>query len=318
MDLSYVAFGLQLRTGFRLPGMTPMHRAGLPSLELSLIAEDELRAAWSGAERPPVWRGELGSGVPLTIDDGVAGDVLFTYGDRASFHLSASGSSLVCAPTGTGGDWQRALIAKVLPSVSVMLGYEALHASALRCPHGALAILASSGAGKTTLATELVLRGWPLMTDDVLVLGRRAGDVLAHPGSPHLNATEDLARRLCRRGVASSLAVIDGEHWMAADGIVAHPAPLKLLCLLRRGPQLSLDVDVLPSTPLPFVPYMLGLPGDVARERSRFSLYADLAGSATILQVDCGVADGPAQVADAIVELVGDRYPPLLAVGGPA
>ena len=64
-------------------------------------------------------------------------------------------SRLDCAPCDSGLDWQRALISKVIPSISVMLGYEALHAATVESPQGVVAIMAPSGAGKSTLALEL-------------------------------------------------------------------------------------------------------------------------------------------------------------------
>src|SRR5207245_620438 len=100
----------------------------------------------------------------------------------------ADGGRLGCAPRDvTMLDWQRVLLSRVLPNVSLARGREALHASAVETPLGILAVAAPSGTGKSTLAGELMNRGWPLFADDVLVLSRGSGGVEAHPASPHMN-----------------------------------------------------------------------------------------------------------------------------------
>jgi hypothetical protein len=148
MTTRYVAFGLELRTSFPLPGMVSDEaREELPSLELELTSSGGLDMAWSGSDGPPEWRGRLGDGLDLVIERGVAGEVLFTYGARARFLLDASRRRLRCAPRQAGLEWQRALIGKVLPSISVMRGYEALHAAAVDSPEGVVAIMAPSGTG---------------------------------------------------------------------------------------------------------------------------------------------------------------------------
>ena len=63
-------------------------------------------------------------------------------------------------PDGTGpGEWQRFLIAQVLPFAAALHGLEVLHASAVTVAGRALALLGPSGAGKTSLALALCRTG---------------------------------------------------------------------------------------------------------------------------------------------------------------
>ena len=179
----------------------------------------ELDLAWQGAGEEPQWRGRLGDGLDLTIEQGAAGDVLFSYGDRARFHLNEPMDELSCAPRSEGLDWQRVLVSKVIPSISVMRGYEALHAAAVESPDGVVAIMAPSGAGKSTLAAELMRRGWPLFADDVLVLDGQAGAVVAHPGSAHMNVAEQMPGDLEPEMLGEEIAILAGERWMAARSL---------------------------------------------------------------------------------------------------
>jgi hypothetical protein len=53
MQTTYVAYGLELRSSFPLPGMTPSVAEMLPSLALGLATPEELDTAWSASDGPP-------------------------------------------------------------------------------------------------------------------------------------------------------------------------------------------------------------------------------------------------------------------------
>jgi hypothetical protein len=314
MQTRYVAYGLELRSSFPLPGMTPSTAEGLPFLALELTTPEELETAWSAPDGPPVWRGRLGDGCDLTIEQGTAEDLLFAYGERARFRLDAAKTTLDCAPSQDGLHWQQALIGKVLPIVSVMRGYEALHAGVVDSPEGVVAIMGPSGSGKSTLAIELLRRGWPLFADDVLTLDRTGGAVRAHPGTPHMNLAESLPDAIDPQTLGTTLGILAGERWLAAHTTTKHPRPVRMLCLLERGPSLPLETHTLTSNPLLLAPYMLGLSADAERERSRFCLYADLMESATLVRLTASLEHRPEQLADLIEQALARR--PELIVGG--
>jgi len=316
MSTCYLANGLAVSCTFTLPGMIPRDAPGMPTLTLRRATDTQLRAAWGAPDGPPRWKGRLGDGQDLTLQRGTHGELLFSYGQRAQFLLLSTRRSLSCAPRAEGLQWQRALLSKVLPIVSVIRGYEALHASAVDTPDGVIAILAPSGAGKTTLAVELMRRGRPLISDDILTLGATPGGVLAHGGTPHMNLPESHPDASAER-LGSTLGILAGERWLAARAHTARPRPVRTICLLQRGPALSLDAHPLPANPLAFAPYMLGLPDDYARQRRRFALYSDLASSAAILRITCGPGHDAGDLAD-LIEGQLDTPAPRVAVDGRA
>lgn len=310
----YLAYGLDLHSSFSLPGM-PLADAsadGLPSLSLERVERDELARAWSGPKGSPRWSGTLGDGRQLTIEDGRAGDVLFSYGDRAVFKLDRSRQALLCACSGPGLDWQRVLLSKVLASISLLRGREALHASAVCSPSGVVAIAASSGAGKTTLAVELVRRGWPLFCDDVLVLDRGPQSVRAHPGTPHLNVPAGIG---AETSLGVTLGLLDGERWVSATSFWCESTPIALVCLLDRRSGSSLSIEALPPGPQWLAPYMIGLDDSTERERRRFALYADLVDSAALVRLRCGSSSAPAQLADQVESLIAQRQRTAIGAG---
>jgi hypothetical protein len=117
----------------------------------------------------------------------------------------------------------------------VLRGYEALHASAVAIDRRALAIVGASGAGKTTIALELVARGAAFVTDDVLALEPSGDEVLAHPGAGVANVDADQWRRLPRakrRAIGRSIGRSDKVH-LHVD-LTPEARPLRLVYFLQR------------------------------------------------------------------------------------
>ncbi|HEY0390973.1 MAG TPA: hypothetical protein VGC63_04620 [Solirubrobacterales bacterium] len=307
MSEGYVAYGLSLHSSFPLPGMAPVELEQPASLGLALEAPADLEAAWSGSVAPSPWRGRLGDGQMLTIERGVDGDLCFAYGDRARFHLSPAGDRLCCAPQDASRlDWQRVLLSRVLPNVSIAQGNEALHACAVETPLGVVAVAALSGTGKSTLARELIRRGRPLFADDALILSRADGAIEAQAGTPHMNIAAGDAD--CGQ-LGERLAELGGESWLAVHGACSGGREVAAVVILERGPDLALEARPLSGTILALAPYMLGLPDDEGRDGSRFALYSDLAESARLIQLSGGPADPPAALADAVENVLGLSSP---------
>jgi hypothetical protein len=304
MEKSYSAFGLELRSGFPLAGMTPVRPAGLPVLALSLETPAELEDVWVAAEGAGAWRGMLSDGNELKIERGPGG-LLFSYGSRARFRLDPVAGRLGCAPLDpTALDWQRVLLDRVLPQASLAFGREAIHAAAVETPLGVVAIAAAGGTGKSTLAAEMVRRGHRFFCDDVLVLGG-GGAVVAHPGAPHM--TLDPAGGSVDVAVeGSALGVLDGECWIEVAAAAAPaPRPVAAVALLERAAGLSLEAESLPASPLALAPFMLGLPDDDGRDGRRFALYSDLVEATKLLALRGDAADSPRAFADELERAVG-------------
>jgi hypothetical protein len=302
MTFNYSAFGMDLRSEFPLPGMTPRKPSAVRSLSLHLTTPAKLLDAWSGAQDTRRWRGLLGDGHELSISRGPASDLLFGYGDRAHFRLDPSANRLECAPSRAGRGWRRTLLARILPNVRLAHGFEALHASAVASPRGIIAIAGPSGAGKTTLALELMRRGMALVGDDVLLLSAGPCGVSGHPATPHMNVDKRASVPVDH----GELARFADERWIQILDSAPVPQRVDAICLLQRDADLRLDAEALPRTPLALAPYMLGLPdGDAVRERRRFELYSNLTERCTLLRVTGGLGDGVEQLADRLEGALG-------------
>jgi hypothetical protein len=159
-------------------------------------------------------------------------------GPKHGVHLlSADGRRLRCDPRGCPDEvWQRLVIAQVLPFAALLQGLEVLHASAVALGGAAVALLGSSGAGKTSVALELCRLGGEFLADDVAALEIREEALLIHPGTQLAGLDHAEAHRLELVGAPrpeSILASDERERLLRMDG-ASHPAPLAGLFFLDR------------------------------------------------------------------------------------
>jgi hypothetical protein len=226
-----------------------------------------------GHERFTVWAHER-AGYRLAGDG---------YGEHV---LSRDGLRLRCAPHGSHDhDWQRFLIAQVLPFAAAVRGLEVLHAGAVVIGGRALLLLGASGAGKTTLALALRQLGAGFLADDAVALERSGERLLAHPGTPVAAVGRGQAERLLKIPT------------------VPAPAPLgAVLCLERSagGPDAPCFEPLGEAAPLLASTFNLML-RDGERMGSLLEVCA-LAARERVERVIAGPAVDPAALAMAVME----------------
>ena len=225
--MTATAFGLDLEAAFELPGFEEAARPAGRRVRLDLAAAGELPG--SEGERIAEARGTEGRAV-ATVDALSEGGYRMWADGFGSAWTSADGGEVRCAPPAAPAwRWQRFLAGQVLPFVAVLRGLEAFHASAVVLGDRAVAVVGGSGAGKTSLALNLVLRGLGLLNDDVLVLERdKAGGVVAHPGPGLANVRRDgsgLVERLEGAGLGTRLGETGDEARVA---LRRHRGPARL------------------------------------------------------------------------------------------
>lgn len=117
------------------------------------------------------------------------------------FAIGADGRDIVgCLDCGHTDALRHALLTQVLPRALSLRGCLVVHASAVVGPEGAIAVLGTGGAGKSTLAAACQQAGHEVIADDCLVLQPAPDAVgfLAIPGPPGV--------RLCRDAAAGFLS----------------------------------------------------------------------------------------------------------------
>jgi len=157
-------------------------------------------------------------------------------GPRYGRHvLSSDGRRLRIMPGGARPeDWQRFLVAQVLPFAAALSDLEILHASAVAFGAGALALIGASGAGKTSLALAACRLGAVLITDDVLALERREQALLAHPGTPLAGLAHAEAERLGQRLASARPLAVNERERLIETSLAPGPLPLRAVLFLDR------------------------------------------------------------------------------------
>jgi hypothetical protein len=143
----------------------------------------------------------------------------------ASFRFLADESSVFAIPDAevSPGLVEDAYLRNVLPLVMQLRGYEVLHASAVSTPGGLVVLCGVSGSGKSTFASALSARGYPVWADDAVVLdidGERAV-VLQVP---------------FRLGLRSDAATFLVPEHANRDRAYEEPTRTSVLALLVLGP----------------------------------------------------------------------------------
>jgi hypothetical protein len=255
------AFGLEIAAAQAVPGIGVC----APGTQQRLVEWRQLSAsAFDDAAAASAWS----SLVDLRHDDGV----LFLSVEQAEgvgFRISAPGFGrhLVsehgrtllshlgpnCKP-----GWERLFFAQPLPLAAALQGLELVHASAVVIERGAVALVAASGTGKTSVAAHLVAGGATFLTDDVLALEASDGLVLAHPGPARLAIDEAELGKLSK-DVGAVVGRSDKLHLALEPA--AEAVPLRAVYFLHRsleghGPLFAPVDDARPLLASSFLGYL--------------------------------------------------------------
>ena len=113
---------------------------------------------------------------------------LLRFPELADFIVSTDARSVCCYPRADipPETIRHLLLNQVIPLVLSQLGGIVLHAAACAMPQGTIAFMGSTGAGKSTLAASFGLKGFPILTDDCLLIEEQDGVVMSVPSYPGL------------------------------------------------------------------------------------------------------------------------------------
>ena len=306
----YSGFGLSLESDFPLlpvrvgaaaaPGRSVAIRRSSPeAVAASLSAAAEL--VWETSFEDRSYR----------MERGAAGDYRFQWSDRAVFHLTPDARELSCGLDDRADmSAMRILLDTVLWSVSLICGYELLHASTVAYGDETIAFVAGTGGGKTSLAAELLRRGAELVSDDVLAMSRNDGRVLVHPAPPVMNLPLG-AIGLDPHDFGQTLAVLGDEAWINVEAVATTPRRLTTVYVLDRQDSGSPRVQQHPHGLLALLPHAFGFPNSTASLGRQFEILSDLIAGTPVLSLSAAPSCTPAQLADVVEREL--TVPPLIA-----
>jgi hypothetical protein len=291
-------FGMRVAADMCLPGASRQRKDGG---EPDLLLRSVPRADLEDLTTEPRYLRYLHSfeGCGYAMLEGVDGDVLFHYRERALFHLSTDRAVLRCAVSESGTAWQRVLLDTVFWTVSLLKGFELLHAGAVVTPHGLIALVGNSGAGKTTLATEFLKRGGVLFADDIVALRARGDEVIAYPGPSLMNLPRFVEP--WDPEAWEVLAEFGDEQWICLERVPPLPQRVRATVLLTPGATAAECVALSQTSPT-LLPYMVTFSHLVERRRQQFEVAGELAAGASLLALSRPPRADPAKLVDLILE----------------
>ena len=292
------AYGLEVETEIKLPGCqtSPVGRRH-HAVRLVRAAAEELPSLLA---QPRYLRNlQVYDGAPYAMLEAIAGDVLFAYGGTALAHLSADRGVLRYA---VGAERrpasQRVLLDTILWAVSLLHGYELLHASAICGDHGLIALVARMGGGKSTLAAEFVRRGAALFTDDIIALDDGDGAIVAYPGPPLMNLPSPLTPE--ELGGGSILAEFGDERWVQLDRDGMAAQALAAVVILDRVAREHPRCERIEATTLTLLPHGVSLPHLEDRARRRFDIFGGVVTDTPVFSLRADPALPASDLADLV------------------
>lgn len=204
-------------------------------------------APWSRDDRPPDIAIHFGA-VPDRLDDAVF--------DRPELQIDRSGTCLlkiknianylvkphkVTVAQSEGADEAEIrvfLLGSVFGFLCHQRGLFPLHASCVAIGGKAVALCGPTGAGKSTTAMHLAMRGHRLVADDVCVIEVTAGSPRVLPAFPRLKLTQEAmsALKIPSEGYEwDRLGKLDKFHYTPTESFITESLPLGGILLLRRA-----------------------------------------------------------------------------------
>ena len=152
-----------------------------------------------GVEPFHVWVSPDGSA--WTLFYRIDGGYLLRFPGLADFHVSAEGSRVRCWPMLNVSDptLNHLYLNQVFPLILSRQGKLVFHASAVEFEGGAIAFVAASGRGKSTLAASFAISGYRFLSDDGLVVEPTGDGYQILPSHPSIRLWGDSGKVLLDR-----------------------------------------------------------------------------------------------------------------------
>ena len=188
---SYCVYGVRLKSVMPLPGpeTTSSGQAAIELLSGSASLFSWVRREAGICPEEKEWFSHAG------LSDG--SDYL-RWSGLFEFLVSGDGYRINCR--GLKGaspeSFQTYLLGQVLSFALLKQGIEPLHATSVVLDEEAVAFLGDCGYGKSSLGAAFLQVGYPLLTDDLLVLKEKGDRFVAYPGPPRIKLFPEIARSM--------------------------------------------------------------------------------------------------------------------------
>jgi len=257
---TYYLYGFYLRSQWPLP-FPEQKGSGLTEVKLlegpsSLFSETYLKT-----------KGETNAKAFFHYAHLQDGSTYIRWSELFEFLISADGYSIIGHPLKNCSTeaFLNYLLGQTLSFSMVKQGIEPLHSTVIMIDDGAVGFMGNCGYGKSSLGASFLQAGYPLLTDDLLVLKENNGSFLASPGFPRIKLFPKIAKKLIGEKVegfpmnnlTSKLILPLDRHQFASNPIplrsiyvLSPPAPVlrSRKVTIRRLPQRKAFLSLLKNT----------------------------------------------------------------------
>ena len=178
----YKVYGLCIESELELPELNPVQN----------IKADVIIGYGRVPEHLPEIRG---SGV---LFEAAQNDFLFKFEGTGRYRVQ-NGNQIIIQPVREAlpADIRLFLLGSSIGALLHQRGMLAIHGSAITDGHQTVILTGYSGAGKSTLAAGLIELGYPVIADDISVIGKNGeGDLIVESGIPHIKLWKDVLAHL--------------------------------------------------------------------------------------------------------------------------
>lgn len=197
MPVSHQVYGLQIEVNIALPSLPIQSKQQAADVKIKLKEAPEFISALLNSSSKSFYSSgnsdsvqESSMSVETLLGDKYFG---FFYGDGVRFAVEREGRE-IWADWPDGYSLEDACTYLIGPVISFALrlqGATCLHASAIAIDDYAIALVGPPGAGKSTTAAAFARLGYPVLTDDVVVLADRGDQFFVQSGYPRVNLWPD-------------------------------------------------------------------------------------------------------------------------------
>lgn len=124
-------------------------------------------------------------------------EVYHYYADVGSFFVR-QGQEIIVDPAPSADErlLRLYLLGRIFGALLHQRGLLILHGSAVAVDGEAVAFLGNSGSGKSTAAASLIIKGYPMVADDLVAIDASGARPMVHPAFPQLKLWPDAAESL--------------------------------------------------------------------------------------------------------------------------
>jgi hypothetical protein len=218
--MRYTLHGLEIWSNVEIPALCPSDDSPVRRVDLKVwlgVFPSAAAAAPSTTWFESRYTTETGEPMLRALRLAHGNHYQITYCDGTDFVIDGAGREVwVTWPSSmTVAEVSAYLLGPIVGVAMRLRGITCLHASAVNVDGRAVAFLGREGAGKSTTAAALAVKGFPVLSDDTIALTERGSEWTAAPGYPRVRLWPDSAGAI-RDNAGAPALIPPGESGSAS------------------------------------------------------------------------------------------------------